>query len=80
VQWHVAVVVKLADRDPQPVGVADADHGVGLERSELARAHPGASEQLDRQSPSLVRVGCERGRHSADRRAAEHLGKVVHQT
>jgi hypothetical protein len=29
------------------VGVADGDHGVGLERAELAGTHPGAGQQLD---------------------------------
>jgi hypothetical protein len=53
--------VELADRDPQPVGVTDADHGVGLERGELTRAHPRASRQLDHQPSPLVRVRGEGG-------------------
>ena len=44
VQRHVAVVVELADRDAQPVGVADSDHGVVFEAGELAGAHPGAGQ------------------------------------
>ena len=61
VQRHVAVVVELADGDAQPVGVADADHGVGLERGELAGAHAGAGEELDHEPPPGVRIGGERG-------------------
>jgi hypothetical protein len=60
-QRHVTVVVELADRDAQPVGVADAHHGVGLQRTKLTGAHPGASEQFDHQPSPLVRVGGERG-------------------
>ena len=49
VQGDVAVVVELADRDAEPVGGADLDDGVDGERPELARAHPGAGQQLDDQ-------------------------------
>ena len=47
VQRDVAVVVQLAERDAQPVGVADDGDGVGFEVAQLTDAHPGAGEQLD---------------------------------
>jgi hypothetical protein len=50
VQRDVAVVVELADRDPQPVGVPDADHGVDLQGAELTDAHPGAGQEFDGQT------------------------------
>jgi hypothetical protein len=61
VQGHVAVVVEFAHRYAQPVGVADANHGVRGERGELAGAHAGAGEQFDHEPSPLVRVGRERG-------------------
>ena len=54
VQWDVAVVVEFADRDPQPVGGADLDDGVGGEAEEFPFAHPGAGEDLDREPAELV--------------------------
>ena len=42
VQGDVAVVVQLADRDPQPRGAVEHDDGVSFERAELTDTHPGA--------------------------------------
>ena len=56
VEGDVAVVVELADRDAEPVGGADLDDGVDGERPELARAHPGAGQQLDDQAGERVRI------------------------
>ena len=47
VQRDVAVVAELADRDPQPVAVADQHDRVGGEVAEFAGAQAGAGEQLD---------------------------------
>jgi hypothetical protein len=41
-------------------GVADADHGVGLERGELAGGHAGPGQQFDHEPSPLVRVGRQR--------------------
>ncbi len=56
VQGDVAVVVELADRDAEPVGGADLDHGVDGEGAEFPRAHPGAGEQLDDQAGERIRI------------------------
>ena len=40
VQRNVAVAVELADRDVQPVPVADPHDRIGAEAEELALAHP----------------------------------------
>jgi hypothetical protein len=61
VQRDVAIVVELADGDAQPVRVADADHGVRLERGELTGTHAGAGEELDHEPASPVRIGGQRG-------------------
>ena len=42
VQGDVAVVVQLADRDPQPWGAVEHDDGVTGERAELPDTHSGA--------------------------------------
>ena len=60
VQRDVAVVAELADRDAQPVAVADLDDGVGGEVAELAGAQAGAGQQLD--DEPVAGVGGWRGR------------------
>jgi hypothetical protein len=60
-QWHVAVVVQLADGDAHPVGVADEDHGVVLEAGQLTGADPGAGQDLDHEPPTGVGIGGEGG-------------------
>ena len=60
VQRHVAVVVELPDRDPQPPAVSDLHHGVTLERTQLTHAHPGAHEQLE--GEPTQRIGLRRHR------------------
>ena len=47
VQRHVTVVVKFADRDPQPWRRVQGDDGVGGEVAELTDPHPGPGQQLD---------------------------------
>jgi len=65
VQGQVAVVVQLADRYFQPVGGADAHHGVGFQPAQLPDPEPCAGEDLHDQA---VKGGCgpccphERGR------------------
>lgn len=54
VQRHIAIVVEFADRDPQPVGRSDLDHGVDRQAEEFALAHPGPGEQFDREATELV--------------------------
>src|SRR3954468_5608503 len=56
VQRNVAVVVQLADRDPQPVGRADLHDRVNGEGQQLATADPGAGKQLDDQPGQRIRV------------------------
>ncbi len=46
-QWDVRVGAELADRDVQPVAVADPYDRVGAEVKELALAQAGAGEHLD---------------------------------
>ena len=57
VQGDVAVVAELADRDPQPVPVADLDDGIRVEVAQLAGAQPGAGEQLDHEPVAGVGAG-----------------------
>jgi hypothetical protein len=54
VQRNVAVVVKFAERDPQPVGGADLDDRVGSEAEQFAFPHAGASQDFDRESAEWV--------------------------
>ena len=56
VQRNVAVVVELADRDPEPVGPTQAEHGIVAQCAELAGPHAGARQQLDHESPTPVGV------------------------
>ena len=51
-EGHVAVVVQLAQRDAQPVGVADERHRVGLQAAQLADPHAGAGQDLDGHPPA----------------------------
>jgi hypothetical protein len=57
VEGDVAVVVELAEGDPQPGGVADDGDGVGLEVAQLADAHAGAGQQLDGHPPREPGLG-----------------------
>jgi len=75
VQGDVAVVVEFADRDPQPVGVADVDHGVIGEGAEFTGSHPGASQQLDHQPAPRVGVVGEGGHELRRGRVVEELGE-----
>ena len=54
VQGDVAVVAELADWDAEPVVVADADDGVGVEVADFAGAHPGAGEDLHHEPVAWV--------------------------
>jgi len=56
-QWDVAVVVELADRDSQPEGGSDLDDGVDGEGEQFALADSGAGEQFDDQPGQRVGVG-----------------------
>ena len=60
-QWDGAFVVQLAERDPQPPGVAEAIHGVVAEPADLTDAHPGAGQQLDDEAASPVRFDGQGG-------------------
>ena len=57
VQRDVAVVVQLADRDPQPVGGSDLDDRVNGQGEQFAAAHAGARQELDDQPGQRVGVG-----------------------
>ena len=56
VEGDVAVVVELADRDPQPVGAAVAEHGIVTQPAELTGPHAGASQQFDHESPAPIGI------------------------
>ena len=60
VQGDEAVVAELADRDPQPVGVADLGDGVGGQVAQLAGPQAGAGQHLD--DEPIARAGGGRGR------------------
>ena len=74
-QWDVAVVVKFADRDPQPERVTDVDHRVVGERREFTGAHPGAGQEFDHQTASRVGVVGEGGHELGGGRVVEELGE-----
>jgi hypothetical protein len=59
------------------VGVADGDHGVGLERAEFAGTHPGAGQQLDDEPASLVRISGEGGHELRGGGVVEELGELL---
>ncbi len=69
-QGHVAVVVELAQRHPQPPPIADAHNGVGLQGAQLAHPDAGAGEQLQDESSSGVGL-------SGDRPGQAHRVAVV---
>ena len=54
VQGDVAVVAELADWDAEPVVVADADDGVGVEVAELRWRAPGARQELHHEPVAWV--------------------------
>lgn len=61
VQWDVAVVAELAERDPQPVPVTDEHDGVRVEVGQFAGPHAGPGEQFDDQPVTIVGAGACRG-------------------
>src|SRR6266508_6980146 len=69
VQGDVAVVVELADGDPQPWCPVEHDDRVTGERAQLTDTHPGPRQQLDHQS-------VERRRNSRGGGEAGGLGVV----
>jgi hypothetical protein len=75
VQRHVAIVAELAERDPQPVPLPDADHGVGVQADQFAAAHAGAGEQLDDQPIARVPAGPGRGHELRGVAVIEELGQ-----
>ena len=77
VQRDVAVVVELADGDPQPVPVTDLDHGIGLEGAELAHAHAGAAQQLDDEAQQRPGLGPGNGHEPGERCVVQELGQCL---
>ena len=77
VQGDVAVVAEFADGDAQPVAVADAHDGVGVEVAEFAGAHPGAGEQFDDESVAGVGGGAGGGHEPGGVAVVEELGAAV---
>ena len=64
VQGDIAVVVELADGNPQPGCPVEHDDGVTGERAQLTDSHPGPRQQLDHESFERhrnSRGGCESG-------------------
>jgi len=49
-QRHVAVVVELADGDPEAVDPVVVHHGVVFETAELTDTHAGAGQQFDHEA------------------------------
>jgi len=76
-QGNVAIVVQLADRDPELVEVSELDDGFVFEGGELADAHPGAGQQLHHEPPSPVRVLGQCGHEPGRRRIVQELGQRV---
>jgi hypothetical protein len=75
VQGDVAVVAELADRDAQPIGVADLGDGVGGEVAELAGTQPGAGEHLDHEAVAREPVGPGGGHELGGVLVVEELGE-----
>jgi hypothetical protein len=61
VQGNGAVVVELAQRDAQPVGVAEPVHGVVAQSPDLTGSHAGAGQEFDDEPAAPVGVGGESG-------------------
>jgi hypothetical protein len=57
VEGDIAVIVQFADRDPEPIAVADAGDGIGLELAQLAHTHPRAGQQFDCDPTGNTRLG-----------------------
>ena len=57
VQWNVAVVVELADRDAQPVGGSDLHDRVDGQGEQFAAADAGACQEFDDQPGQRIRIG-----------------------
>jgi hypothetical protein len=75
VEWDVAVVVELADRDPHPERRTDLNDGIDSEAEEFAEADPGAGEDLDTQSCDRVRFGAGRAGEFRGGRIVEEVWK-----
>ena len=56
-QRHVAVVVQLADGDPEPVGVTDEDHGVVIEAGQIVGHRWWTVEELRRTDETVYPQG-----------------------
>ena len=75
VQRDVAVVVELAERDPQPVGGADLHDGIDGEVEELTLAQTGAGQELDGEADKWVRVSASGDQQLGGRRIIEESGQ-----
>jgi len=77
VQGQVAVFVELADRDVQPVGLADQDDRVGGQRGVLPDAQPGAQQELHGDADEHPLVGLRGGEQPGCGLVVEGLGQGV---
>jgi hypothetical protein len=75
VQWHVAVVAELAQRDPQPVPGADLDDRVGGQAGQFAGPHAGAGQQPGDQPVAGVGAGPGGGHQPGRVAVAGELGQ-----
>ncbi len=57
VEGDEPVIAKLADRDPQPIGIPDQRDGVGGKATELTGPHSGVGQHLDHQPIARESVG-----------------------
>jgi hypothetical protein len=73
VQRHVAVGVKLAERDPKPPLATAVLHGVALQLAEFAHAHTGAGQQLHHELAPSVLLGRGRLQEPRRRRVVEGM-------
>ena len=74
VQRQVAVFVELADRDVEPVGVADQDDRVGGQGGVLPDPQARAQEELDGDPDEHAPVGLRGPQQLGCRRVVEGLG------
>ncbi len=77
VQRQVAVLVELADRHVEPVGVADEHDGVGGQGRVLPDPQPGAQEELDGDSDEHPAVGLRGAQQLGRGRVVQGLGQGV---
>jgi hypothetical protein len=72
-QRHVAIVVQLADGDPQRYGVAEHGHCIVGEPGELAGPDTCLGQDLNHEPPTRVGIAGQSGLELLHRRIVEEL-------